>query len=110
MQYNYNFYLQPPAPERVRKRKREGGQKGAKASAPTPASDDTEGTGAPTPADLPDNPSKAVPPIVNQEGARVAGVGPSDGCCECLYFIFTRAPLTPIPVLELGSCDNGEAK
>ena len=75
MQYNYKFYLQPPAPERVRKRKREGGQKGASASATAPASDDTEDPGAPTPADLPDNLLKAVPltAIKKEPGLEVLG-------------------------------------
>ena len=94
MQYNYNFCLQPPAPERVRKRKREGGQKGAKASAPTPTSDDTEGTGAPTPADLPDNPSKAVPPIAikKEPGLQVLG---HQMDAVSVYILFLQGPPSP---------------
>ena len=94
MQYNYNFYLQPPAPERVRKRKREGGQKGAKASAPTPTSDDTEGTGAPTPADLPANPSKAVPPIAikKEPGLQVLG---HQMDAVSVYTLFLQGPPSP---------------
>ena len=103
MQYNYNFYLQPPAPERVRKRKREGGQKGAKASASTPASDDTEGTRAPTLADLPNNPSKVVPPVAIKKEPGLEVLGHQMDAVSVYVLFLQGSPLAPIPVLELGS-------